>query len=163
MAPFTEQMLAAGAAFTPAEGPPAFAAVGSDSRERERIDPAIECIGCGMCVSACTIVAHDPKFPGPAALTRIFTLEVDSRDAGGVGRVALLSAEDVLLRCHGQANCTEVCPMGISPTTSILALRRQAVARLFRWRAWQRNRRAVTRWGCGGGAAGAPTSTVDGR
>ena len=40
-------------------------------------------------------------------------------------------AEDALLRCHGQANCTDVCPMGISPTESILALRRRAVLRLF--------------------------------
>jgi succinate dehydrogenase/fumarate reductase-like Fe-S protein len=40
-------------------------------------------------------------------------------------------AEDALLRCHGQANCTDVCPMGISPTESILALRRRALLRLF--------------------------------
>jgi len=40
-------------------------------------------------------------------------------------------AEDVLTRCHGQANCTAVCPMEISPTGSILALRRRAVLRLF--------------------------------
>ena len=29
------------------------------------IDAAIECIGCGMCVSACTMVAHNERFPGP--------------------------------------------------------------------------------------------------
>jgi fumarate reductase iron-sulfur subunit len=125
-------MLAVGAAFTFAEGPPEFAALGGSSRERRRIDEAIECIGCGMCVSACTMVAHDPHFPGPAALNRLFTLEADSRDTGGRGRAALLSSEHVLLRCHGQANCTAVCPMDISPTASIFALRRQAVARLFR-------------------------------
>jgi succinate dehydrogenase/fumarate reductase-like Fe-S protein len=47
-------------------------------------------------------------------------------------RAALLASEDILLRCHTQANCVAVCPMEISPTTSILALRRQAVARMFR-------------------------------
>ena len=132
MAPFREKMVAVGAAFTPAEGPAEFAAVGGDSRERRRVDPAIECIGCGMCVSACTMVAHDRQFHGPAALNRLFTLQSDSRDAGGRGRAALLSSEDALLRCHGQANCTAVCPMEISPTESILALRRLAVVRLFR-------------------------------
>jgi fumarate reductase iron-sulfur subunit len=132
MAPFKEKMLAVGAAFTPAEGPPAFAPVPGDRRERRRIDPAIECIGCGMCVSACTMVARDSRFPGPAALNRVFTLEADSRDAGRSGRAALLLSEDALLRCHGQANCTDVCPMGISPTESIQALRRQAITRLFR-------------------------------
>jgi len=132
MAPMKETMGAVDAAFTPGEGPPVFARVGGDSRERRRIDDAIECIGCGMCVSACTMVAHDPQFPGPAALNRLFTLQTDSRDAGHAARAAVMLAEASLMRCHGQANCTAVCPMEISPTESILALRRQAVARLFR-------------------------------
>ncbi|PYO26553.1 MAG: succinate dehydrogenase/fumarate reductase iron-sulfur subunit [Candidatus Rokuibacteriota bacterium] len=132
MAPFREKMMAVGAAFAPADGPPAFAAVGGDSQERRRVDEAIECIGCGICVSACTMVAHDPRFPGPAALNRLFTLQGDSRDAAHAARAAVALAEDALLRCHGQANCAAVCPMGISPTDSILALRRQAVVRLFR-------------------------------
>ena len=37
---------------------PDYAIVSRDSRERREIDEAIECIGCGMCVSACTMVAH---------------------------------------------------------------------------------------------------------
>jgi succinate dehydrogenase/fumarate reductase-like Fe-S protein len=40
-------------------------------------------------------------------------------------------SEDTLTRCHTQANCTDVCPMGISPTESILALRRGALRRLL--------------------------------
>ncbi len=131
MAPFKEQMVAVGATFTPAEAPAAFAPIGGDSRERRRIDPAIECIGCGMCVSACTMVAHDKKFPGPAALNRLFTVQSDSRDGQRAARSGLMLSEDAVIRCHSQANCTAVCPMEISPTGSILALRRRAVARLF--------------------------------
>ena len=131
MAPFKEKMVAVGAAFVPDEGLAVFAQVGGDSRERRRIDGAIECIGCGMCVSACTMVSHDPRFPGPAALNRVFTLQRDSRDGAHADRSQALLAEDVLTRCHGQANCTAVCPMEISPTDSILALRRRAVLRLF--------------------------------
>jgi succinate dehydrogenase iron-sulfur subunit len=131
MAPIRDKMVAVGAAFEPPAGGDT-PVVGGDSRERRRIDPSIECIGCGMCVSACTMVAHDRHFPGPAALNRAFTLQQDSRDAGHDGRVALLLAGDALARCHGQANCTAVCPMEISPTESIAALRRQAVLRLFR-------------------------------
>ena len=131
MAPFKEKMVAVAAAFVPDEGPAVFAQVGGDSRERRRIDGAIECIGCGMCVSACTMVAHDPRFAGPAAFNRVFTLEEDSRDAGQGERQARLLEEDALVRCHGQGNCTEVCPMKISPTDSILALRRRAVSRLL--------------------------------
>ncbi len=127
MAPFREKMVATGAAFVPAEGAAAFAPVGGDSAERRRIDAAIECIGCGMCVSACTMVAHDDHFAGPAAFNRVFTLQADSRDAGRDERAGRLLHEDALVRCHGQANCTAVCPMEIAPTDSILALRRRAV------------------------------------
>ncbi len=127
MTPFTARMRLAGAAFTPAD-PPAveFAGVGRDSTERRAIDAAVECIGCGMCLSACTMVGHNPRFPGPAALNRAFTLQMDSRDAAHGSRAALLLSEDALLRCHTQSSCTEVCPMGLSPTESILALRRRA-------------------------------------
>ena len=131
MAPFREKMTAAGAAFVPGAGEPAFARVGRDSRERQRIDRAIECIGCGMCLSACTMVAHDEHFAGPAAFNRVFTLAEDSRDAGHAERARHLGSEDALVRCHGQANCTAVCPMEISPTESILALRRRVARGLF--------------------------------
>jgi succinate dehydrogenase/fumarate reductase-like Fe-S protein len=40
-------------------------------------------------------------------------------------------SEDTLMRCHTETNCTDVCPMSISPTQSILALRRRAVWRLL--------------------------------
>src|SRR5262249_27745463 len=123
-----DKALAVRAVFTAGDVEPAFAGVGGDSRERQKIDAAIECIGCGMCVSACTAVAHDEKFPGPAALNRLYTLQADSRDTAKSERAAALLSEDVLVRCHTQANCTAVCPMEISPTESILALRRRAVA-----------------------------------
>ena len=131
MAPFVDRMRAAGAAFAPRPAALPYAEVPSTSPERRDIDPAIECIGCGMCVSACTIVAHNARFPGPAALNRLFTLQRDSRDGAAGARWSVLMSDDALARCHGQGNCTEVCPMGLAPTTSILALRRLAVRRLF--------------------------------
>jgi len=82
LAPLAEQTARVGATFVPKEEPAAFARVGAAAPERQRIDPAIECIGCGMCVSACTMVANDERFPGPAALNRFFTVVADSRDAG---------------------------------------------------------------------------------
>ena len=131
MAPFDTRMRDVDTVFRPAAGAGAYAIVARDSAERRDIDPAIECIGCGMCVSACTMVAHNERFPGPAALNRLFTLEEDSRDVGHPERAAVMLSEDALTRCHTQANCTDVCPMEISPTQSILALRRRAARRLF--------------------------------
>jgi succinate dehydrogenase/fumarate reductase-like Fe-S protein len=84
-----------------------------------------------MCVSACTMVGHNAGFPGPAALNRAFTLQRDSRDAGDAARWTVLLGDDALARCHGQGACTEVCPMGLAPTTSIIRLRAMATRRLL--------------------------------
>lgn len=146
MAPFVERMRRVGAAFAappgeagggrvptamvPAAGAPQ-ALIPGTSRERGEIDAAIECIGCGLCVSACTIAGHNPRFPGPAALNRAFTLARDSREASGPARWAALLSDDGLARCHGQGNCTDVCPMGLSPTDSIIRLRQMATRRLL--------------------------------
>jgi fumarate reductase iron-sulfur subunit len=130
MEPFHERLRAAGAAFVPGAGAEEYAVIAGDSAERRQIDEAIECIGCGMCVSACTMVASAPRFPGPAALNRVFTLRRDRR-AAAAGSWSWLLSDDALVRCHGQGNCTAVCPMGLSPQTSIAQLKRLGVRRLF--------------------------------
>ncbi len=131
MTPFAAKLREVGAALTPREGAAPYALVSAGSAERREIDLAIECIGCGMCVSACTMVGHNDRFPGPAALNRALTLELDHRDGGRETRWRVLVGDDALARCHGQGNCTEVCPMSLSPADSIRRLRRLAVSRLF--------------------------------
>jgi fumarate reductase iron-sulfur subunit len=131
MTPFVERQRGVGAALTPAPAAEPYALIPAGSAERQEIDEAIECIGCGMCVSACTMVAHNERFPGPAALNRAFTLVRDSRDAVGERRWVVLLSDDALARCHGQGNCTEVCPMGLAPTTSIIRLRALATRKLL--------------------------------
>jgi fumarate reductase iron-sulfur subunit len=131
MARLNDTLRAVGAAFVPASGAEPSGRISRDSAERRQIDAAIECIGCGMCLSACTMVAHNPRFPGPAALNRAFTLQRDSRDGAGEARWPILLSDDALFRCHGQGNCTEVCPMALSPATSIIRLRGMAVRRLL--------------------------------
>jgi fumarate reductase iron-sulfur subunit len=131
MAPFAGRLRAVHAALAPAAGAEPYALIPAGSAERRDIDAAIECIGCGMCLSACTMVAHDPRFPGPAALNRAWTLARDSRDTGGPARWPVLLGDDGLARCHGQGGCTDVCPMGLAPTASIMSLRRLATRRLL--------------------------------
>lgn len=132
MAPFNARLRAAGAVFQAAASGPTYATVPGDSDERQEIDAAIECIGCGLCLSACTMVAHDPRFPGPAGLNRAFTLQRDSRDDGAAARWATLLSDDGLARCHGQGGCTEVCPMKLSPMRSIIRLRQMGARYLLR-------------------------------
>src|SRR5712691_6308150 len=57
-----------------------FARVEPDSVERKLVDEGIECIGCGVCYSACEVVEWRPDYLGPAALNRAWTLVNDVRD-----------------------------------------------------------------------------------
>ena len=130
MAPFVARQRAVGAALMPASSAVGYAEIPPTAAERVEIADAIECIGCGMCLSACTMVAHNARFPGPAALNRAFTLQRDRRDAAHGARWSVLLGDDALPRCHGQGACTDVCPMALSPTRSIIRLRQMAVRQL---------------------------------
>lgn len=128
MAPFFERYMAAGGAFVP-RSEASMPAAPVPAAERKEIDPFVECISCGMCYSACRMVALSPPFLGPAALNRAFTLARDGRDALGPARVTALLGEEALWRCHFHFACVEVCPKHIDPAQAIQRLRQEAVGR----------------------------------
>ena len=66
-----------------------------------------------------------------AETNRAFTLQRDRRDDGAAARWSVLLSDDALARCHGQGNCTDVCPQGLAPTISIFRLRHMGTRRLF--------------------------------
>lgn len=131
LGPFNRRLARVGAALAPRPDAPAYVRLPATAPARRAIDAAIECIGCGMCVSACTMVARNERFPGPAALLRAFTLDLDGRDAGAEARWPVLLGDDGLARCHGQGNCTAVCPMGLEPSVAIVRLRQRALRHLL--------------------------------
>ncbi len=127
MAPFESKLERVEAALLPASDVQDFAPISPASDERQAIDPAIECIGCGACVSACTMVGWQPEFPGPAALLRAFTLVEDSRDRVQENRLTGLLTAEALWHCRTQLNCTAVCPMELNPAEVITRLKRRTM------------------------------------
>jgi fumarate reductase iron-sulfur subunit len=104
-----------------------FARVPPSSVERRRADAGIECIGCGVCYSACDVVSWNPAYLGPAALNRAWTLLNDVRDIDNSARLAAVSGDAGCHACHTHMSCTERCPKQISPTASIAGLKRAAM------------------------------------
>jgi succinate dehydrogenase / fumarate reductase iron-sulfur subunit len=94
------------------------------SKERKIIGLHTECIACGSCVSACTMMHWDPEYHGPMALNRVFCLVADSRDLNPE-RLEKIAGENGIYRCHMEFNCTDVCPKHISPTRGIHYLKRR--------------------------------------
>ena len=110
--------------FIPRSGSPEPAKIKPTSRERKVIGLNTECIACGSCVSACTMMHWDPEYMGPMGLNRAFCLIADSRDLTGE-RLSRVAGEKGVYRCHMEFNCTDVCPKHLSPTRGIHHLKRQ--------------------------------------
>jgi succinate dehydrogenase iron-sulfur subunit len=104
------------------------AAMRPDSEARIAIDKAIECINCGVCYSACDMVAWDADYLGPAALNRAWTLVNDPRDADNKKRLMTVTGTGGCQNCHTHTSCERLCPKKISPTDSIAGLKRRAVS-----------------------------------
>jgi succinate dehydrogenase/fumarate reductase-like Fe-S protein len=83
--------------------------------------------------SACSMVATNAEFLGPAILNRAYTLIADKRDAIRVERLEVVDRSFGVWRCHTQFNCAEVCPKNIVPTKSIQNLKRRCVLKKFRF------------------------------
>jgi fumarate reductase iron-sulfur subunit len=133
MAEFFDKWRAAKGAFEagpqPAED---FAVVPPATPARQAAEAGIECIGCGICYSACDVVAWDPDYLGPAALNRAWTLQNDVRDRGQDERMAAISGRSGCQACHTHMSCTTFCPKAIAPTYSIAGLKRAMVRHALR-------------------------------
>jgi fumarate reductase iron-sulfur subunit len=129
MTGFFDKWRDAKGSFEPGEPQGDFAVVPPATPERQAADAGIECIGCGVCYSACDVVAWDDDYLGPAALNRAWTLVNDVRDAGNEARLAAVSGRAGCQSCHTHMNCTEFCPRAIAPTYSIAGLKRAMMAR----------------------------------
>ena len=110
--------------FVPKSRSPEPAKIKPSSKERQMIGLNTECIACGSCVSACTMMHWDPEYIGPMGLNRAFCLIADSRDWTG-RRWERVADENGVYRCHMEFNCTDVCPKHISPTRGIHYLKRK--------------------------------------
>jgi fumarate reductase iron-sulfur subunit len=128
MAAFFDKWRDAKGYFVPGEPQGDFHIVPPASRERRAADAGIECIGCGICQSACDVVTWNKDYLGPAPLNRAWTLVNDVRDAGNDARIGAVSGSAGCHACHSHMNCTEFCPRGISPTYSIAGLKRAMIS-----------------------------------
>jgi fumarate reductase iron-sulfur subunit len=129
MAPFFDKWAAAKGQFRgAATRRDDFARISPESKERELVDEAIECIGCGVCYSSCDVVTWNPDYLGPAALNRAWTLVNDTRDVTQKERLAAVAGDAGCHACHTQMTCTERCPKFLSPTASIAGLKRRVLS-----------------------------------
>jgi succinate dehydrogenase / fumarate reductase iron-sulfur subunit len=93
--------------------------------ERERLGDTIDCILCANCHASCTVAGTDGGYLGPAAILKTDRFLRDSRDGAGDERLRIVDDIHGVWRCHTILGCQEVCPKGISPTSSIMGMRKR--------------------------------------
>jgi len=95
----------------------------SDERVTQRQS---DCILCGSCYSACPVLAINPDFLGPFALTRTYRYSADSREGRDTECIEAIQT-DGIWDCTLCGECTLACPQGIDPKTDITMLRSTSV------------------------------------
>jgi len=81
-----------------------------------------DCILCNSCYSACPVLAVNPDFLAPFALTRAYRYINDKREMDIKSTVDAIQKNGVW-DCTLCGECTAVCPQGIDPKMDITNLR----------------------------------------
>ncbi len=83
----------------------------------------VDCIECGLCLSACPIAVTDPGYAGPAVLAAIQHGKLNGNDSRAIG-----DSHEGVWRCHSAFECSAVCPAFVDPAGRIMDLRKHLVA-----------------------------------
>ncbi len=104
-----------------------------DSQAPPALERLVDCIECGLCISACPISTTSPAYLGPAILAAAQQKGVHQNPQ----LLQLVDNGDGAWRCHSVYECTAVCPSNVEPAWRIMDLRKQVVVE----RLWQLSHR----------------------
>ncbi|HFC08928.1 MAG TPA: succinate dehydrogenase/fumarate reductase iron-sulfur subunit [Chloroflexi bacterium] len=86
------------------------------------------CLECGLCLSACPVVATDPDYLGPAALAAAARVVQEPRGQSVPTVLAMVDNESGCWRCHAAMECSAACPNDVNPGSMIMYLRETLLA-----------------------------------
>lgn len=86
----------------------------------------VDCIECGLCISACPAANTSEDYLGPAVLA---AAQHVFRQSDDIHLVDLVDNQDGIWRCHSAFECTAVCPSHVDPAWRIMDMRKATVSR----------------------------------
>jgi len=89
----------------------------------------VDCIECGMCVSACPASHTSSDYLGPGTLAA-FQHSLNQKNDPRL--YDLVDCHDGPWRCHNAFECSAVCPSNVDPAWRIMNLRRKIVSHRLR-------------------------------
>jgi len=81
----------------------------------------VDCLECGMCISACPVALTSPAYLGPAVLAAAQQTFHQTNDPA---MIALADNQEGVWRCHSAYECTAVCPSNVDPGWRIMDMRK---------------------------------------
>jgi succinate dehydrogenase/fumarate reductase iron-sulfur protein len=109
------------------------------------LERLVDCIECGLCISACPAAATSETYLGPGGLAAAHQSVVEANEisllklAGKAGDVSnrpagsiqnsysLIDNQDGVWRCHSAYECSEVCPSNVDPAWRIMDMRKRVI------------------------------------
>lgn len=90
----------------------------------EGMERLVDCLECGLCISACPASSTSTEYLGPAVLAAIQAkAKYEDRDV-----IQQADNQDGVWRCHSAFECSEVCPSNFEPGWRIMDLRRMTIS-----------------------------------
>ena len=89
-------------------------------RDMRKASPAMDCINCLACYSACPVLdlGKETNFAGPAPLVQLAQLALDPRD--GLDRSTIIADDASAFECVSCYKCEEVCPANIPIVSRVI-------------------------------------------
>lgn len=85
----------------------------------------VDCLECGMCISACPAAHTSSSYLGPATLAAI---QQSYAHEGEMALLTMADSENGVWRCHSAYECSAVCPSNVDPAWRIMSLRRRIIS-----------------------------------
>jgi succinate dehydrogenase/fumarate reductase-like Fe-S protein len=99
------------------------------STETANLERLVDCIECGLCVSACPVALTDESYIGPASLSGLqLSLAANFKSTD----INLADHHSGAWRCHSAFECSAVCPSNVEPGFRIMDLRKQLMRSSFK-------------------------------
>lgn len=92
---------------------------------RGEFERLVDCIECGLCISACPAALTSKEYFGPAVLAAAQHVCTESV-------LDQMDNQNGPWRCHSAFECTAVCPSNVNPAWRIMDLRKKMVSRRIR-------------------------------
>lgn len=99
------------------------------SSEDGQFERLVDCLECGLCISACPAAFTSSSYLGPATLAAIQQTINQSSDSS---LLKMADCEDGVWRCHSAYECSAVCPSNVDPAWRIMNLRRRVISNRIR-------------------------------